>query len=81
MNNKQKKKLLQSIHNLKEEYSSIEKDFVYYEQLQQTKVELNNNDIYRSDTINYIENNIKHMINVLKTNNFLDEEGQLTKKG
>jgi superfamily II RNA helicase len=81
VNNKQKKKLLQSIHNLKEEYSSIEKDFVYYEQLQQTKVELNNNDIYRSDTINYIENNIKHMINVLKTNNFLDEDGLLTKKG
>lgn len=81
VNNKQKKKLLQSIHTLKEEYSSIEKDLVYYEQLKQINVELNNNNLYRFDTINYIENNIKHMINVLKTNNFLEEDGQLTKKG
>jgi superfamily II RNA helicase len=81
VNNKQKKKLLQSMNTLKEEYSSIESDLVYYEQLQQTKNELNNNEVYRFDTINYIENNIKHMINVLKTNNFLEEDGQLTKKG
>jgi len=81
VNNKQKKKLLQSIHNLKEEYSSIENDLVYYEQLKQTKNELNNNELYRFDTINHIENNIKHIINVLKTNNFLEEDGQLTKKG
>jgi len=81
VNNKQKKKLLQSIHTLKEEYSSIETDFVYYEQLKQITTELNNNDIYRFDTINYIENNVKHMINVLKINNFLEEDGQLTKKG
>jgi len=81
VNNKQKKKLLQSMNTLKEEYSSIETDLVYYEQLQQTKNELNNNEVYRFDTINYIENNIKHMINVLKTNNFLEEDGQLTKKG
>lgn len=81
VNNKQKKKLLQSIHNLKEEYSTIENDFVYYEQLKQTKIELNNNNTYRFDTVNYIENNVKHMINVLKINNFLEEYGQLTKKG
>jgi len=81
VNNKKKKKLLQSIHNLKEEYSSIENDLVYYEQLKQTKNELNNNELYRFDTINHIENNIKHIINVLKTNNFLEEDGQLTKKG
>jgi superfamily II RNA helicase len=81
VNNKQKKKLLQSIHNLKEEYSSIENDLVYYEQLKQTKNELNNNELYRFDTINHIENNIKHIINVLKTNNFLEEDGRLTKKG
>ena len=81
VNTKQKKKLLQSIHTLKEEYSNIEKDLVYYEQLKQTKNEINNNADYKLDTINYIENNVKHLINILKTNNFLEETGQLTKKG
>jgi superfamily II RNA helicase len=81
VNNKQKKKLLHNMNTLKEEYSSIETDLVYYEQLQQTKVELNNNKAYRFDTVNHIENNVKNMINVLKTNNFLEEDGQLTKKG
>ena len=91
VNTKQKKKLLQSIHTLKEEYSNIEKDLVYYEQLKQTKNEINNNADYKLDTINYIENNVKHLINILKTNNFLSytrikisseqETGQLTKKG
>ena len=81
VNNKQKKKLLQSIHTLKDEYSNIEKDLVYYEQLKQTKVEINNNAAYRLETINHIENNVKHMIHVLQTNKFLEEDGHLTKKG
>lgn len=81
VNNKQKKKVLHTIHALKEEHSNIERDLIYYEQLQKTKVDLHNNDVYRVNTIHYIENNVNHMIHVLKTNTFLDNDGQLTKKG
>jgi superfamily II RNA helicase len=81
VNNKQKKKLLQTIHALKEEHSTIERDLIYYEQLQKTKLELQNNDTYRLNTINHIKNNVNNLIHVLKTNMFLDNDGQLTKKG
>lgn len=81
VNNKQKKKILHTIHALKEEHSSIEHDLIYYEQLQKTKVDLHNNEAYRVNTINYIKNNVNNLIHVLKTNTFLDDDGQLTKKG
>lgn len=81
VNNKQKKKLLHTIHALKEEHSNIERDLIYYEQLQKTKVDIINNEAYKVHTIHYIENNVKHMIHVLQNNNFLQADGQLTKKG
>ena len=81
VNNKQKKKLLHTIHALKEEHSTIERDLIYYEQLQKTKVDIINNEAYKVHTIHYIENNVKHMIHVLQNNNFLQADGQLTKKG
>ena len=54
---------------------------IYYEQLQKTKVDIINNEAYKVHTIHYIENNVKHMIHVLQNNNFLQADGQLTKKG
>jgi len=54
---------------------------IYYEQLQKTKLDLHNNHAYRVNTINHIKNNVNYLIYVLKTNTFLDDDGQLTKKG
>ena len=73
-NNKQKKKFQRELNELCISNTSIEKDVEKYDSLNNLKLDLEKNNSFKMNTINYIQNNIELIIKILKDQGFIDSK-------
>ena len=81
INNKQKKQLQKTINNIEYENDTIKNDMEYiitYNNLLEEKFK---NEEFKTNAMNYIQNNINNIIKILNKNGFLESEYILTTKG
>ena len=79
--NKSKKKAIKDINEYEQKYSKIKTDIQYLENVNKTKDEIKKNGGFKMNAINYIQNNIDNIINILNTNYFLETGFGITTKG
>ncbi len=79
--NKSKKKAIKDINEYEQKYNTIKNDLIYLENVNKTKDEMKKNGGFKMNAINYIQNNIDNIINILNTNQFLETGFGVTTKG
>ena len=78
--NKQKKKFQRDIDTLENNNRWLKQDIIRYNKLQETKLELDKNNGFKLNAINYIQNNVDLIVNILRDNKFIDIGFDLTNK-
>ena len=78
--NKQKKKFQKDIDKLENENRWLKQDILRFNKLKDTKVELDKNNGFKLNAINYIQNNVDLIVNILRENKFIDLDFNLTDK-
>ena len=79
--NKERKRVQREINEIKENNKNITKDIEYLFKVLELKDEINKNGGFKMNAINYIQNNIDSILQVLKDNNFLEFGFGITVKG
>ncbi len=79
--NKERKRVQREINEIKENNKNITKDIEYLFKVIELKDEINKNGGFKMNAINYIQNNIDSILQVLKDNNFLEFGFGITVKG
>ena len=80
LRNNQKKKIQKQIQDIENNYS-IENDIKQFDIYEELIEEQRKNITYRNSVINYIENNVKNIINHLIKTNFINDNFQILEKG
>ena len=78
--NKQKKKFIKDLELIEKDNKFLKNDIVRYNNLEKTKLELQKNNGFKLNAINYIQNNVDLIVGILKDNNFIDIGFELTDK-
>ncbi len=78
--NKQKKKFQKDIDKLENENRWLKQDILRFNKLKDTKLELDKNNGFKLNAINYIQNNVDLIVNILRENKFIDVNLNLTDK-
>ena len=78
--NKQKKKLQRDLDILETNNRFIKQDITRFNRLQETKIELEKNNGFKLNAINYIQNNVDLIVNILRDNKFIDIGFELNDK-
>ena len=78
--NKQKKKFQRDIDILENNNHWLKQDIIRYNKLQETKLELDKNNGFKLNAINYIQNNVDLIVHILRDNKFIDIGFDLTNK-
>ena len=81
LKNKQKKQAISKIEKIKLDNPTIEKDIKYYEAILETKNEIEKNNGFKINAINYIQTNIDNILTILNNNNYLEYNRGITNKG
>ena len=71
VSNKQKKQFQKDIDNLDLNNLNLKKDVEVYEKIIDLKIELSKNNNYKFDAVNYIQNNIDKILDILKDEKFI----------
>ena len=71
VSNKQKKQFQREIDNLDLNNLNLKKDIKVYEKIIQLKIELSKNNDYKFEAVNYIQNNIDKILDILKDKKFI----------
>ena len=78
--NKQKKKIMRELEILELNNKSLKKDISLFNELEKTKLELEKNNGFKLNAINYIQNNIDLIVSILTNNSFITSNLTLTDK-
>ena len=78
--NKQKKKIAREIQVIESDNRFLKNDIIKYNELEKTKLEIEKNNGFKLNAINYIQNNVDLIIGILKDNKFMDISFELTEK-
>ena len=78
--NKQKKKFQKDIDKIENENRWLKQDILRFNKLKDTKLELDKNNGFKLNAINYIQNNVDLIVNILRENKFIDLDFNLTDK-
>ena len=78
--NKQKKKIAREIQVIESDNRFLKNDIIKYNELEKTKLEIEKNNGFKLNAINYIQNNVDLIIGILRDNKFMDISFELTEK-
>ena len=78
--NKQKKKLQKEAANLEAQHKYLKNDIKKYEELEELKVAITDNNNFKREAINYLQTNIDTIITILKDTKFIDSAMDLSNK-
>tara|TARA_B100001057_G_scaffold58215_3_gene51631 strand:+ start:8137 stop:10701 length:2565 start_codon:yes stop_codon:yes gene_type:complete len=78
--NKQKKKIAREIDVIESDNRFLKNDIIKYNELEKTKLEIEKNNGFKLNAINYIQNNVDLIIGILRDNKFMDISFELTEK-
>ena len=80
-NNKKKKRLHREICNIEENNIYIKDEIKFIEEIEFYKNEKEKNNIFKNNTVHYLEEKIKNSINLLIHSNFIDKDFKITQTG
>ena len=80
VSNKQKKKIEREMKIIENNNKNFEKNIALYNELEKTKIDLEKNNGFKLNAMNYIQNNIELIVCILKNNDFIINNTELTDK-
>lgn len=80
VSNKQKKKIEREMKIIENNNKNFQKNIALYNELEKTKIDLEKNNGFKLNAMNYIQNNIELIVCILKNNDFIINNTELTDK-